>query len=83
MKAESAKTTIRKSGNSVVVRLPQEFHLPLGGATISRMGDSLVIHSTVSDRTTAFMENLRAMPDDLFDDLAEPEEMTSEPIDTW
>lgn len=61
------KTKIFKSGNSKAIRIPKEFDLLEGDASIRRMGKSLVI-TPIANSWQAFDESLSEFSEDFLSD---------------
>ena len=61
------KTRVFKSGNSYAVRLPRDFHFPVGPVFIVMHGDEVIIRKTSSNLSKAF-QLLTELPDDFMKD---------------
>jgi antitoxin VapB len=68
-----------KSGNSQAVRLPKDFRVKSTELEISRRGDEIVLREKKKESRgmTEFLDALRSIPLDVFDDIKDtraPEE---------
>ena len=65
-----ATAKVFQSGNSQAVRLPKEFRFPSDEVEIFRRGDEVVLREKPKNLLRA-VELIRALPEDVFEALAE------------
>ncbi|GAA5482548.1 antitoxin [Haloferula sargassicola] len=77
----SQKTMVFKSGNSLAVRLPKDFRLPVGEVEIERLGSDIILRCPRAGWPEDFRE--RFTPDTDLRDWETPARETESDDLTW